>query len=249
MEEVNQLQQGERIDEIGFGTLRLIQKPQAFCYGIDAVLLATYAKIKENSHVCDLGTGTGIVPLILSHKTKASDIWGVEVQEASYQRAVRNVALNQLSHRLHMVHSDVLDIHIHFEKGSFDAVVSNPPYMGKVDGLKNEEEEKKIARHETSAGLEDFIAAAAYLLRELGDFYMVHRPSRLVDICELGRKYRLEPKHMRFVCPNQKKKPNILLIHFVKYGKPELKLEDPFFVYEEDGSYTDEIQRIYERRV
>ncbi|WP_245157093.1 tRNA1(Val) (adenine(37)-N6)-methyltransferase [Anaerovorax sp. IOR16] len=247
MNDIDQLMHGERIDEIGFGELCLIQKPQAFCYGIDAVLLASYARVKKNSRVCDLGTGTGIIPLILSHKTEASHIWGVEVQEDSYQRALRNVALNQLSDRLHMLHSDVLNVNKHLEKGSFDVVVSNPPYMGKVDGLKNVEEDKKIARHETSAGLEDFIAAAAYLLKELGDFYLVHRPSRLVDICYLGRKHRLEPKHIRFVSPNYKKKPNILLTHFVKYGKPELKFEDLLYVYEENGTYTKEILKIYER--
>lgn len=247
MEAVKALFNGERIDDIGFGTLRLIQKPNAFCYGIDAVLLADYAKLKKQSRVCDLGTGTGIVPLILSHKTEASDIWGVEVQQESYERAVRNVELNQLSSYLHMLHSDVLHVKKHFEQGSFDAVVSNPPYMGRVAGLKNEEVEKTIARHETTAGLEEFMAAAAFLLRERGDFYIVHRPSRLVDLCELGRKYRLEPKHMRFVSPNRNKKPNILLVHFVKYGNAELKLEEPLFVYEEDGSYTEQIKKIYER--
>ncbi|WP_324822567.1 tRNA1(Val) (adenine(37)-N6)-methyltransferase [Sinanaerobacter sp. ZZT-01] len=248
MENSHQLMQGERIDEIGFGKLCLIQEPQTFCYGIDSVLLASYAKVKRGSNVCDLGTGTGIIPLILSHKTEASTIWGIEVQADSYQRAVRNVELNQLSDRLRILHSDVLDTKHYFKKGSFDVVVSNPPYMGNANGLKNVDEKKKIARHETSAGLEDFISAAAYLLKDKGDFYLVHRPSRLVDICHLGRNYRLEPKRIRFVCPSYRKKPNILLTHFVKYGRPELKFEEPLFVYEEDGSYTEEILKIYERK-
>ncbi len=247
MDNLERLMPGERLDEIGFGKLRLIQKPQSFCYGIDAVLLASYANVRKGSRACDLGTGTGIIPLILSHKTEAAQIWGVEVQEASYQRAVRNVEMNQLSDRVHMLHSDVVDITNFFQKDSFDVVLSNPPYMGNVNGLKNAAEEKTIARHETSAGLEVFIAAAAYLLKEKGDFYLVHRPSRLVDICQLGRKHRLEPKHIRFVSPTYKKKPNIVLVHFVKYGGAELKFEDPLFVYEEDGGYTQEILEIYER--
>lgn len=237
----------ERVDEIGFGELKLIQKPSAFCYGVDAVILSDFARVKNRGRVCDLGTGTGVIPLILSHKTQAAEIWGVEVQESSYDRAVRSVELNQLQHRIHLLHCDVKQAAGQLGKGTFDTVVSNPPYMGRVNGLKNQCGEKLIARHETSADLRDFMAAAQELLRERGDFYMVHRPSRLVDICQFGRELRLEPKEMRFVSPNKDSKPNILLVHFVKYGNPELRLLPPLYVYEKDGGYTQEIRQIYER--
>jgi len=244
------LKDGERIDEIGFGNLRLIQKPEDFCYGIDAVLLATFAEIGKDSKVIDLGTGTGIMPMILSHRTLAAEIVGVEIQADSYERAVRNVALNELDRRVRMIHSDVknlIDGKL-VNRYCFDAVLSNPPYVKGDGGLKNRQGAKAIARHETTASLSDFISEAALLLRDRGDFYMVHRPSRLVDISILCRQYKLEPKEMRFVSPNRESAPNILLIHCVKHGRPELKILDPLYVYREDGSYTDEIMKLYERK-
>jgi Predicted O-methyltransferase len=244
------IKDGERIDEIGFGNLRLIQKPEDFCYGIDAVLLATFADIKENAKVADLGTGTGIIPIILSHKTKAEMILGVEVQEDSYERGLRNLSLNGLERRIKLVCSDVK--HIITDgfaiPNSFDTVLTNPPYMKGDGGLKNKGSAKTIARHETTASLTDFINTAAGLLKDRGDFYMVHRPSRLVDICCLCRSNKLEPKVLRLVSPNKNTKPNILLIHCVKNGRPELKFLDPLFVYDENGDYTSEIITLYERK-
>ncbi|HHU16874.1 MAG TPA: methyltransferase, partial [Clostridiales bacterium] len=177
------LKEGERIDNIGFGNLRLIQKPGDFCYGIDAVLLATFADVSKGGKVIDLGTGTGIIPLILSHRTEETEIIGVEVQKDSYERGLRNVDLNNLSERITMIHGDVNEIAEKklFGKHSFDVVTTNPPYIKGVSGIKNKEEAKTIARHETTADLSDFIRAASFLLKERGDFYMIHRPSRLVD--------------------------------------------------------------------
>lgn len=240
---------GERIDEIGFGNLRLLQKPEDFCYGIDAVLLATFAEIKKGARVIDLGTGTGVIPLILSHRTEASEIVGVEVQQDSWERGLRNVQLNGLNERIRMIHSDVKHLvqETTVSQESFDTVLTNPPYMKSNGGLKNKENSRTIARHETTAVLSDFIAGAALLLKDHGDFYMVHRPNRLVDICVLCRQYRLEPKKLRLVSPKKDTAPNILLVHCVKHGRPELKLMDPLYVYQEDGSYTDEIMQLYER--
>ena len=243
------LKDGERIDAIGFGNLRLIQKPEDFCYGMDAVLLATFAEIKKGSCAVDLGTGTGIIPLLLSHKTEASELVGVEIQKDSYERGLRNISLNDLSERVRIIHSDVklLTKDKILSTNSFDAVLSNPPYVSGNGGLKNKMAAKTIARHETTAGLEDFIREAALLLKDRGDFYLVHRPNRLVDICTLSRKYKLEPKELMFVCPNRMAAPNILLLHCVKHGRPELKFLDPLFVYDEEGNYTEEIMKRYER--
>ncbi|MGI6747448.1 MAG: tRNA1(Val) (adenine(37)-N6)-methyltransferase [Anaerovoracaceae bacterium] len=243
------LKEGERIDNIGFGNLRLIQKPGDFCYGIDAVLLATFADVSKGGKVIDLGTGTGIIPLILSHRTEETEIIGVEVQKDSYERGLRNVDLNNLSERITMIHVDVNEIAEKklFGKHSFDVVTTNPPYIKGGSGIKNKEEAKTIARHETTADLSDFIRAASFLLKERGDFYMIHRPSRLVDICFLCRQHKLEPKKLRLVSPNRDSAPNLLLIHCVKYGMPELKFLNPLYVYQENGTYTSEIMSLYEK--
>jgi len=244
------IKEGERIDYIGFGNLRLIQKPEDFCYGIDAVILASFAEIKTNSKVADLGSGTGIIPIILSHKTKSSQITGIELQTDSYQRGIRNIALNNLEDRVRLFNCDVKDIiksKILLPQ-SIDTVFTNPPYMKGNGGLKNKADAKMIARHETTASLSDFIEAASSLLKDRGDFYMVHRPNRLVDICTLSRKYKLELKEIRLVCPNKNTKPNILLIHGVKNARPDLKFLDPLYVYDENCKYTREIMEIYERQ-
>ena len=240
------LKEGERIDEIGFGNLRLIQKPEDFCYGIDAVLLATFAEIRNHSSIIDLGTGTGVIPLILSSRSNA-DITGVEIQEYSYERGERSLLLNGLEDRIRLIHGDIKEIARNglVKLGGFDMVLTNPPYVKGNGGLKNKEMAKTIARHETSAGLAEFIGTAADLLKDRGDFYMVHRPSRLVDICCLCREQRLEPKRLRFVSPNVRSKPNLVLIHCVKNGRSELKLLNPLFVYHEQGGYTPEILHLY----
>lgn len=239
------LQSGERLDNIGFSDLKLIQKPGEFCYGVDAVILADFAAEKSPNHIVDLGTGTGIIPIILSHKTSAETIYGIEYQNASWERAVRNARLNGLEDRLHFVQANVAE----FDglAGWADTVTANPPYMTGKGGLENRNEAKTIARHETAGTLEDFISCACRLLNEKGDFYLVHRPARLVDIFSLCRKYRLEPKKLRFVAPHQGSKANIVLIHCVKNGGVELRILPELYVYEDAGIYSSEIQRIYER--
>lgn len=239
------IEENERMDTIGFGNLRLIQKPEDFCYGVDAVVLSDFVNAKEGDRIIDLGTGTGIIPLILSHKTQASQIYGVEVQEESYERACRNVILNNLDARVKILNCNVKTLPD--EIGLFQVVISNPPYIQGLAGLKNSNEAKTIARHETLANLEDFICCASKLLQDKGDFYMVHRPSRLVDICCICRKYKLEPKEMRFVSPNTQKSPNIFLIHCVKNGGKQLKLLEPLYVYDKEGEYTKELLKIYEK--
>lgn len=244
---------GLRLDDIGFGGLQIFQRPDEFCYGVDAVLLAGFAAEsaaagKKDTRIMDLGTGTGIIPLILSHKTCASYIGGLEVQEASWRLAVKNFEHNALEDRLHAFHGDIcsfgFDSHM---RESFDIVTSNPPYTAGNRGIESKNRAKAIARHETTASLDDFLAGAARLLKDKGDFYLVHRPARLVDICEGCRKYRLEPKEICFVSGKPMEKPNILLLHCVKNSGRELRILEPISVHREDGGYTDKVLRIYEK--
>lgn len=239
------LYSGERIDEIGFSDLKLIQKPEEFCYGVDAVILADFAARKTANRIVDLGTGTGIIPLILSHKTKAESIYGIEYQQESWQRAVRNAALNGLSERLHFVQANVAEFDglCHWA----DAVTANPPYMVGQCGLKNQNEAKTIARHETVGSLEDFVMCASRILKDRGDFYLVHRPARLVDLFSACRSWKLEPKEMRLVAPQKGETPNLVLLHCVKNGGIELKFLENLYIYQEKGVYSNEIQQIYER--
>ena len=253
----------ERTDDIGFGGLRLTQRPQEFCYGIDAVILADFAaggggRDKERCYgpdtaLVDLGTGTGIIPLILSRKTASEAIAGVELQESSYALAVRNIAQNSLAERIRIfrggVEDKALPARMKAEMGreGFDAVICNPPYVTAQCGLMSSNEAKHTARHETSGSLEDFVACAAALLKDRGDFYMVHRPSRIVDILCLCRQYGLEPKALRLVMPRKDSAPNILLLHCIKAAGQELKFLRALHVYEADGTYNEEIQSIYER--
>ncbi|MEG0830423.1 MAG: tRNA1(Val) (adenine(37)-N6)-methyltransferase [Anaerovoracaceae bacterium] len=237
---------GERIDKIGFGNLRLIQKPEDFCYGVDAVILADFASQKKANHIVDLGTGTGIVPHILSHKTDAKKIYGVEVQEDTYLRAKRNQEINGLKDRISFVLANVKDS-LPIEDGWADVVTTNPPYMINQGGITNKTQAKTIARHEALATLEDFVACGTRLLKTGGHFYLVHRPSRLVDIFTTCRKHRLEPKEIRFVSSKLGETPNIVLVHCVKNGGKELKFLPTLYVYKENGEYTEEINVIYER--
>lgn len=240
------LYEGERIDEIGFGGLKLIQKPEEFCYGVDAVILADFAAARPAERIVDLGTGTGIIPHILSHKTKAKKIYGIEYQKDSCRRAVRSAQLNGLEERLSFIEANVAQ----FDqlRGWADAVTCNPPYMPGNGGITNSSRAKTIARHETVGSLEDFVSCAERLLRDRGDFFMVHRPGRLVDIFSLCRAYGLEPKRMRLVAPKPGQIPNIVLLHCVKGGGPELRLMENLYVYRQKGVYSNEIQQIYERK-
>ena len=247
-----EIKQNERIDAIGFGDLKLIQDPKEFCYGVDAVILAdfcaNYARsIRSSTRIMDLGTGSGIIPVILSHKTPSDNIYGVEVQEGSWDRARRSLELNDLSSRISFIHSDILDLLSDSPemKGSFDCVTCNPPYTAGSGGMKPERSAKIIARHETTADLEDFIRVSSELLKERGELFMVHRPSRLVDIFCFSRKYRLEPKDIRMVLPRAGGEANIALIHMVKNGRPELNVRAPLIIHDNNGGFTRELEEAY----
>ena len=244
-----ELKENERIDDLEFKNLKIIQNEKEFCFGMDAVLLSDFAKdIKQNSKIIDLGTGTGILPILLSGKTEKTKIIGIEIQEKMAEMATRSVKLNNLENRIQIINEDIKNINNIFEKESFDAVVTNPPYKENNTGLKNEYEGKIIARHEIKCNLEDIILVTKNLLKDKGTLYMVHRPERIVDICELLRKYKIEPKAIRFIYPKAGQKSNLILIKAVKNARKFLKIEKPLIIYKENGEYTDEVLVIYNKK-
>ena len=226
----------------------LIQKKDGFKFGIDAVLLSDFAKDATSKATLDLCTGTGIVAVLLCAKTKTPRIEALEIQHDIYDMARRSVIYNGIEDRVHVSEGDLKAAAEIYGKNVFDKITVNPPYMKAGAGLINGSDTKTISRHEILCTLEDVISSSAALLRTKGRFYMVHRPSRLADIMCLMRKYRIEPKRLRLVHPSVGKAANLLLIEGVKNGGSELKLMEPLYVYNEDGTYTDEIYRIYEWR-
>lgn len=235
----------ERIDELGCKNLKIIQNSDWFCFGMDAVLLANYSNIKKGSKVVDLGTGTGIIPILISGKNDVEKIYGIEIQREVAEMAGRSVELNNLSEKIEILNIDLKQAEEVLGNNIFDAVTSNPPYMPQDSGFKNKTDNKTISRHETECSLRDVIKTANRLLKPNGRFFLVHRPNRIVDILTLLREYKLEPKSIRFVHPKVGKSPNLVLIKSIKSAKPNLKFEDPLYIYNDDGSYTKELLDIY----
>ena len=245
--EIN-LKENERIDDLEFKNLKIIQNKDGFCFGMDSVLLSDFAKeIKKNSSIADLGTGTGILAILLSGKTQDTQIVGVEIQKEVAEMANRSILLNNLKNRIQIICEDIKNLKAKYEQGSFDAIVTNPPYKKVGTGKINKKDKKIISRHEITANLEDFISISNYLLKDQGSIYMVHRPERIADIFVLLRKYKLEPKVLRLVYPNIEKSPNLILIKAVKNAKPFLKVEKPLIVYTSEENYTEEIFKIYNK--
>jgi len=242
------INENERIDDLQLNDLKIIQNKKGFCFGMDSVILSEFAKeIKTGKKILDLGTGTGILPILLSAKTKETKITGVEIQCEIAQMAQKSIKLNNLQERINIICEDIKNLKNKCEKESFDAIVTNPPYKKQGTGKINENDMKLISRHEITANLEDFIYIANYLLKDHGEIYMVHRPERLSDILVTLNKYRLEPKKLRFVYPTKEKEANLILIKAVKNAKPFLKIEKPLYVYDENGKYTEEILKIYNK--
>lgn len=235
----------ERIDDLQRNGYRIIQKKNGFCFGMDAVLLSGFARVKADELAVDLGTGTGIIPILLSAKTEGRHFTGLEIQEEMVKMASRSVALNGIGDRVEIVQGDIREASQLFGKASFDVVTSNPPYMNDSHGLKNPDLPKAIARHEVLCTLDDVVREASLLLRPGGRFYMVHRPHRLVEIIAALRMYKLEPKRMKLVHPFVDKDANMVLIEAFRGGRSMMKVEAPVIVYKEPGVYTDEIYDIY----
>ncbi|MBP3450329.1 MAG: tRNA1(Val) (adenine(37)-N6)-methyltransferase [Spirochaetaceae bacterium] len=225
---------------------KIIQDSEKFKFGIDAILLSHFAfnQIRNNEKVIDLGTGNGIIPLMIA-KSRANSIVGLEIQEENVELAKRSVELNQLEEKIQIIHGDIKAVDKKFTKHSFDVVVSNPPYMINEHGKQNPTEAKSIARHEVLCNLEDIISAVDYLLKPFGKFFMIHRPFRLPEIFSLLTKYKIEPKRMELVSPFLQKEPNLVLIEARKNANPRLQIEENLIVYEKPGIYTEKINQIY----
>ena len=242
------INENERVDDLELNGLKIIQDKDGFCFGIDSVLLTDFAKnIKAKSNVIDLGTGTGIIPILLTQKTKNTNFVGIELQTEVANMAERSVKINNLENRIKILNLNILELDKNYRKNSFDVVTTNPPYKKLNTGVVNENNKKLISRHEITASLENFIEIASYLLKDFGEFYMVHRPDRLVDIFYLMRKNKIEPKKIRFVYPNKNKKANLILIKGIKLAKPFLEYDDNLYVYDENNKYTKEILKIYNK--
>lgn len=239
------LKEKERLDTLQRNGYVIIQNPEKFCFGMDAVLLSGFAKAGKGSRVLDLGTGTGIIPILMEAKTKALHLTGLEIQEESADMARRSVQLNGLTGKIDIVTGDIKEAGRLFPAASFDVITCNPPYMIGKHGLTNPDAPKAIARHELLCTLEDVLQAASVLLRPGGHFYMVHRPFRLAEILNGCVQYKLEPKRMQLVHPYVDKEPNMVLLEAVRGGRPRMTVEKPLIVYQAPGVYTPEIYDIY----
>ena len=239
------LKQGERLDDLQIKGYRIIQSPGRFCFGMDAVLLSSFAKVKTGERALDLGTGTGILPILLEAKNKGDFYTGLEIQEESADMARRSVQYNHLEDKVRIVTGDIREAAALFGAASFHVITVNPPYMIGDHGLKNENEAKYIARHEALCTLEDVLRESGKLLGNKGRFYMVHRPFRLAETLSGMSRHRIEPKRMRLVHPYIDKEPNMVLLEGVKGAHPRMTVEPPLVVYNKDGTYTEELLKLY----
>lgn len=237
----------ETLDDLQLKGIHIIQKKDAFRFGVDAVLLANFANIKRNTRVIDLCTGTGIIPFVIAGKTEARSILGIEIQEDFVDMANRSVKINNLNDRIQFICEDLKNLSELQQLEKADVVTVNPPYKLMSSGIKNPKDKLAIARHEVLCTLEDVIIASRKILKDNGRLYMVHRPERLADILCLMRKHRIEPKRIRLVHPNSQKAPNIVLVEGQRDGGAFLKFEKPLYVYNDDGKYSEEIDKIYGR--
>ena len=243
------LKENEKIDDLEYKGLKIIQNKNGFCFGIDSVLLSDFAKnIKKDANVLDLGTGTGIISILLCGKTKLKKIIGVEIQKDVAEMAQRSIILNSLEKRAEIINEDIKKLSKKYPANSFDAIVTNPPYKKENTGIKSQSETQLISRHEIMCTIEDIAKVSAWLLNSNCSIYMVHRPDRIVDIIECFRQYKLEPKIIRFVYPKINKEPNLVLIKATKNAKDFLKVEKPLIVYNDNGTYTNEILEIYNKK-
>lgn len=240
-----EIKEWERVDDLHRNGYLLIQDPKRFCFGVDAVLLSGFATVKKGESVLDLGTGTGVIPILLEAKSQGQRFVGLEIQQESAEMAQRSILLNGLEEKIKIVQGDIKEIETFFSASSFDVVTANPPYMNDGGGLKNQYNPKAIARHEILCSLEDIVRGACRMLKTGGRFYMVHRPHRLTDLLVTLRQYGLEPKRIRFVHPYLDRKPNMVLIEAVRSGRPMVQILPPLVVYDREGNYTKEVIQIY----
>ncbi len=235
----------ERLDDLVRGGLKIIQSPSSFCFTMDAVLLANFATVKKGDRVIDLGTGTGVVPLLISTRAQVKKIIGLEIQQDSVERARRSIKGNGLEHLIEIVHGDICKADEFLEVGRFDLVTANPPYLPVGRGSRNQTGSIAIAKHELLCNLENVIRTAARLVKYGGRVAMVHRPDRLCDIIIQMNNYRLKSKKLQLVYPRPGKKPGMVLLEAQLGGNPELTILEPFFVYNQKGDYTKQFWETY----
>lgn len=238
---MNNLKPEERLDDLQVNGYEIIQHPGKFCFGMDAVLLSNFAQVKKGERALDLGTGTGIIPILLTAKTEGEHFTGLEIQEESADMARRSVAHNRLDHKIEIVNGDIKEAATIFGGASFDVITTNPPYMIGSHGIANASDSKAIARHEVLCTLDDILRESAKILRPGGRFYMVHRPFRLAEILSKMIEVKIEPKRMRMVHPFIDKEPNMVLIEGKRGGNSRMTVERPLVVYKETGVYSDEL--------
>lgn len=245
---VENLYENERIDDLEINNLKIIQKNDGFCFGIDSVLLSDFAKnIKNNSNVLDFGTGTGILGFLLIAKNKIKKVIGIEVQPEIANMAKRSINLNKLDGQFEVINVNIKEIDKILKIDSYDAIITNPPYKKINSGKINDNRIKLISRHEIEANLADFIKIGFRMLKDKGSMYMVHRAERLVDILYEMRLNKMEPKRIRFVYSNRNSESKLVLIEAIKNGKSSIKVEKPLYIYKDDGGYTDEVLKIYNK--
>ena len=240
-----ELKSDERLDDLQIRGYEIIQNPGRFCFGMDAVLLSSFVTVKAKESALDLGTGTGILPILMEAKCHGRHYTGLEIQAESADMARRSVQHNGLEDRIDIVTGDIKEASKLFGAASYEVITTNPPYMIGEHGLKNDNEALYIARHEALCTLDDILRESAKILKPKGRFYMVHRPFRLPEILAKMSAYRIEPKRMRLVHPYIDKEPNMVLIEGLRDGNPRMKVEPPLIVYEKDGSYTEELLNLY----
>ena len=238
---ITNLKPEERLDDLQVNGYEIIQHPGKFCFGMDAVLLANFARVKKNERVLDLGTGTGVIPILLTAKTEGEAFTALEIQEESADMARRSVAHNHLEGKVEIVTGDIKEAAGIFGPVSFDVITTNPPYMIGQHGIANASDAKAIARHEVLCDLDDILRESARILKPGGRFYMVHRPFRLAEILSKMVHAGIEPKRMRMVHPYLHKEPNMVLLEGKRGGNSRMRVEPPLIVYKEAGVYSDEL--------
>ncbi len=239
------LREGERIDDLERNGYRIIQNAGRFCFGMDAVLLSGFACVRPGETALDLGTGTGIIPILLEAKTKGKHFTGLEIQEEVAEMAQRSVRLNGLEQKISIQVGDLKEASAIFGCRRFDVVTSNPPYISGESGLKNPNESKAISRHELLCTLEDVVRETSRVLKPGGRFYLVHRPFRLMEIMGMLHRWQLEPKRIKMVHPYADRSANMVLIESVWGGRTGMTVESPVIVFEKPGVYSREITEVY----
>ncbi len=235
----------ERIAILNPDGYRIYQRRDGFCFGMDAVVLTHFCRVKADDCVLDLGTGTGIIPILLEYHTKGAHFTGLEIQTEVADMARRSVALNHLEEKVSIVTGDICQATSLFPKASFDVVTSNPPYMKRENGLVNPGEARAISRHEVLCTLEDVMREAKQLLKPEGHFFMVHRPRRLGEIFTLCETYGLCPHRLRMVHSFVDKEATMVLLEMVRGGHRQLVVEKPLIIFEKPGQYTPEVADMY----